>query len=109
MIVAAAHLRKRLERVRQIQQAVGEIKAECLNEANILAWMQSAFGTDRAPYSRYARELARIVSNRYAQIINAPPEQLQGWDGIRNILEPMRNLRDVDDPAYIHVITQQDI
>ena len=46
------------------------------------------------------------MSNRYAQIINAAPEHAQGWDGIRNILEPMRSLRDVDDPAYIQMTGQ---
>lgn len=106
MIVAAAGLRKRLETVRRVQQAVGQMKAECLNEATIIEWMLSAFGADQAPYARYARELGRIVSNRYAQIINAAPEQAQGWDGIRNLLEPMRSLRDVDDPAYIQVTGQ---
>ena len=54
--------------------------------------MRAAFGADQAPYERYGRELERIVRNRYAQIIDAAPDQLQGWDGIIKVLEPMQSL-----------------
>jgi hypothetical protein len=103
MIVAAQQLNRQLDTLRRVQQALGEENAACLNPSTILAWMRAAFGVEQAPYERYGRELERIVRNRYAQIIDAAPEQLQGWDGIRNVLEPMRSLRDVDDPAFIGV------
>ena len=103
MIVAAGQLNRQLDTIRKVQQALGEENAACLNPSNVLAWMRAAFGVDKAPYERYARELERIVSNRYALIIDAAPEQLQGWDGIIRVLEPMRSLRDVDDPAFIGV------
>jgi hypothetical protein len=101
MIVAAQQMNRQLDTLRKVQQALGEQNAECLKPSTILAWMRKAFGVEQAPYERYTRELERIVRNRYAQIIDAAPEQLQGWDGIRNVLEPMQSLRDVDDPAFI--------
>jgi hypothetical protein len=103
MIVAAGQLNRHLDTIRKVQQALGEANADCLNISQILTWMRAAFGVDQAPYERYARELDRIVRNRYALIIDAAPEKLQGWDGIRNVLDPMRSLRDVDDPAFINV------
>ncbi len=103
MIVAAGQLNKQLDTIRKVQQALGGENADCLKPTAVLAWMRMAFGVDQAPYERYARVLERIVENRYALIIDAAPEQLQGWDGIRTVLEPMRSLRDVDDPAFIAV------
>jgi hypothetical protein len=103
MIVAAGKLDRQLDTLRRVQQALGEENAACLNPTAVLAWMRAAFGADQAPYERYGRELERIVRNRYAQIIDAAPDQLQGWDGIIKVLEPMQSLRDVDDPAFISV------
>jgi hypothetical protein len=101
MTVAAAELNKRLETVSKVKQNQGSQGAESLLEGVIIEWVKAALGADRAPYPQYAEALETVVSNRYAQIINAAPENIQGWDGIRNLLEPMRSLRDIDDPAFI--------
>jgi hypothetical protein len=103
MIVAAGQLGRQLDTIRKVLQALGEAEAECLTPSAIQAWMRAAFGVDHAPYERYARELERIVGNRYAQIIDASPEQQQGRDRIAQVLDSMRSLRDVDDPAFIGV------
>ncbi len=104
MTVAAAALNKRLETVRKVQQHLGSKDSEGLLEGVIVEWMKTALGADRAPYPQYSEVLETVVSNRYAQIINAAPENLQGWDGLRNLLEPMRSLRDIDDPAFIGLL-----
>lgn len=101
MIVAAARLGCQLDTIRKVLRALGEADAECLTPSAIQAWMRAAFGVEHAPYERYAGELERIVGNRYAQIIAAAPEQLQGQDRIAQVLDSMRSLRDIDDPAFI--------
>lgn len=110
MGVAAADMGRRVFSVRHVQTHVGMKYAKSLRLDQILSWMNSAFGVDKAPDPEgYGTHLRTVIANLYNLILNTQEVYGGGKESNLNIkLAAMRSLRDTDDPAYVQVEGSRD-
>lgn len=109
MGIAPVSLRRRLEDINEVQSLMGAAGAECLREPAVLDWVAQSIGSQLAPADQYREELRRIAAVRYRSVWAAAPSHDWRARQIRTVLNPMRSLRDIDDPAHIDVIGQIDV
>lgn len=98
MGVAAPLLGRRFATVEQIQDAQG---AEALLMSSVVAWAERAYGSERAPSTRYREQLHVAIQNRYSSVINQPRIHGARQRSLNTHLGAMQSLRDTDDPALI--------
>jgi hypothetical protein len=104
---AAGLMDRRLENVERVQEALGALGSEPLQEAEVVKWMQNALGAIHRP--SYAAQVENMTKNFYALVVNAEPSS-RYFDNLLNVrLQAMRSLRDVDDPADIVVENNEDV
>ena len=106
---AAQSLGRSMYSVEDVLARRGVTNSEVLDDEQVVVWMRQALGAEQADSSgRYADQLEIVARNRYASIVNSRPRSGQRPTGLNVHLEAMRSLRDVDDPAWIEVESQQD-
>ena len=108
MGVAAAKVGAQMPTVESVQDRIGQRGAEALNEEAVVEWMLRAYGADLAPTRQYGDRVSIRSKNAFSMVINTPrtsgrPQPLNTY------LKAMRSLRDVDDPAFIDVLDDDDI
>src|SRR5437868_1933480 len=73
MGVASYHLGVPIYSVESVQRRHARAGAEALNESEIFAWVERAYGADQAPSpERYRDRISTSVSNTYRLVLNAP-------------------------------------
>jgi hypothetical protein len=109
MGVASYQTRTPLATVEDIQKYHARAGFEALTEAEIVAWMELAYGADKAQNSeKYQELLSQWVSNTYRLIINTTSYAGGRPRQLGNHLDAMQSLRDVDDPAFVKVTYPRD-
>lgn len=105
MAVASGLCAARLDSVESVNRYFGGRTAEALNEAELLTWMEAAFGVSHAPApDLYSAAVRQRAANLYSLVISAPAQSQGGRPRLlAKHLGAMRSLRDVDDPAFISV------
>ena len=107
MGVASFRLGEPINSVESVQRLYARAGAEALNESEIYAWVERAYGADQAPSSdRYRERIANSVSNTYRLVLNAPSYPGGRPRQLGNHLGAMRSLRDIDDPAEVRPANQ---
>ena len=101
MGVAAAQMDRRLETIERVQAAIGDRDSEPLQEASLRAWMVTALGAQDRP--EYRAKVETTASRLFSSIVNAETSSMRWGTLLNHALEPMRSLRDVDEPANIIV------
>jgi hypothetical protein len=102
MGVASYRLAAAIASVENVQRHYARAGAEALNESEIAAWIERAYGTDQAPSpERYRERVANWVSNTYRLVINATTYPGGKPRQLGDHLGAMRSLRDIDDPAEV--------
>jgi hypothetical protein len=102
MGVAAHRLRAPIYSVESVQRRHARAGAEALNESEIFAWVERAYGADQAPSpDRYRERISNWVSNTYRLVLNAPTYPGGRERQLGSHLGSMRSLRDIDDPAEV--------
>lgn len=99
--VAAQRVGRVLSTVERIQERYGKPGGEALEESEVLAWMEEAYGVSMAPTPEYRARIGTYTNNAYRQIISAPPQTGRRPRSVNMYLSAMRSLRDVDDPAFV--------
>jgi hypothetical protein len=101
MGVAAHRLQRRIYTAEQVVAEIGKAGAEVLQEDSVVEWCQEALGADHAPVQNFMRTLRERVENEYSAVVNTQSVPGQRPHNVSTVLNPMRSLRDTDDPGFI--------
>ena len=102
MGAAALSLGKPLSTVEDVQNSYGRPGADALTEAEIVGWMEKAYGTEYAG-DRYKERVRTYALNSFSSVVNTPQKAARRPRLLNMHLSAMRSLRDVDEPAFITV------
>jgi hypothetical protein len=105
MGVASSAVGRPLATVESIRNSQGGPNTEALSQDAVVAWILRAYGCDdpnRVPSQKYVEKLVLTVKNHFSSIVNMPPNNGRPLP-LNKHLDPMKSLRDVDEPAYIRV------
>ncbi len=100
---AAASAGKSIVSVENVLDLYGRQGAEALNDEEVVAWMERAYGTEHAHSERYGDRLRLATRNAYSSVVNTQRRSGGQPRNLNTHLDAMQSLRDVDDPAYIRV------